>query len=239
METDEHGVYIDFPVAVDYCRVYSEAYNSAKVSIDTLHNEWRARLEISENVEDELDERIFALQGMLEFLRDCAKDLVYEENHDDPETEFCQSVLTRESIGDGIGMNIPESFETDIEEARNYVRERGLKKYIVYLNTTLGNVSTLHSRLDGITGSCETPSANRFWAKNNFERFAASDTHCTSLVDGHYWSKSSGDLILIRTGERGGYDFDAVASELTNGGSHDVEVETPEGVRRRHAGASN
>lgn len=238
METDEYSVYVDFPVAVDYCRAYSEAFEPTANTIDTLYNDYNSRIEISENVEDEFDHRIFDLQGMFEYLLGRAKEYHYEEDHDDPEAAFCRDVLTRQSIEDGTGTTVSERFEEAVAEARSYVRDQGLKRYMSLLRETLTTVSTLHSRFSGRLRPYTAPSADRFWIENTFEQFAASETHCTSLVDAHYWSKSSGDVVLIRAGDRGGYDFDAVESELTDDGAHDVEVETPRGAERRREAAS-
>lgn len=238
METDEPSVYVDFPLAVDYCRAYSGECELTTKSIDALHNELNSQIEISENVRAELDDRIFDLQGMFEYLLGRAEKYVYEEDYDDPEAAFCRNVLTRQSITEGTGTSIPERFEEAVAEARSYVSDRGLKQYMIRLKKTLGDVSTLHSRLSGILRPYSASSVDRFWAKNAFEQFTTSETHLTSLVDAHYWSKSSGDVVLIRTGDRGGYDFDAVKSELTDDGAHDVKVETPRGIERRRESAT-
>lgn len=111
------------------------------------------------------------------------------------------------------------------------MQENGLTDYRIYLDTHLTNCSEAHSRLDQIIDNrCEPVVGDSMWVRTRLKSFGLYPVHPDSLVDAHYWSKSGGDVVLIRDGDRAGYDHSELRNALLTDVDRDTQVLSPEEV---------
>jgi|AntDeeMinimDraft_4_1070355.scaffolds.fasta_scaffold05320_2 hypothetical protein len=225
-------IYIDLPVLLDYCRTHIEECQPTRQLLDLVDRKG-ARLEMNDDVYDFWDQSVLNMQALLHYLKDEASQYSLKEDYDDPGEKFANNTLTLENLNsqESIGYQIEQAYNKEISSHIEYIDEHGFTDYRTYLDTHLQNCSRAHSKMDGMIDNRFGPgSVDRFWVKTELESFSEYDQHLTSLVNGHYWCKSGGDLFLVRGKNRVSYDIDDLQTKLLKNTNHEISVASPSQV---------
>lgn len=219
MSNSSTEVFVDLPVLIDYCRTHAEDCYPTRKLLD-IADQKNAYIAISSRVYDFWEESVLNMQALLKYLKSEADRYVLEENYNDTEQKFSEKILCLENLNseNSINHQINQEYSKTIDEHIEYIDQNGLTDYRGYLDTHLENCSLAHNKMDGmIDNRYGSAGADRFWIKNTLESFSEYETHLKSLVDGHYWCKSGGDLFLVRNEYRASYDISELKKKLVGG----------------------
>lgn len=229
MSTGSPGVYLDLPVLLDYIRTHIPECADTRKAVDSVDNQG-AYVEISEKVYDYWEKSALDAQRLLKFLKQKAEEYRHQGEYGYPEEAFASGVLDIGYLNEKseIPFDIGSAFEDEIEAHRQYLKDVGIRKYTVYLKQHLRICSKAHQKLDGIIDNRYGPGGrDRKWAKMRLEECTDSDIHLSSLVDGHYWCKSGGELFLVRDGNRGDYSLSDLEAKLLHNTNSGVSIMSP------------
>jgi len=229
MSNGSAGVYLDLPILLDYIRTHISECDDTRTAIDAVDNQG-AYVEISESIYEYWQDSAMDAQRLLRFLKKEAEEYRHQGDYDDPEEAFALDVLNRENLNEEseIPFQIGPEFEEEVEAHRQFLREEGIREYTVYLERHLKMCTRAYQKLDGIIDGRYGPGGrDGRWAKIRLEGCTDSEKHLKSLVDGHFWCKSGGELFLVRDPEKAEYSLPDLKDKLLHNTNSGVSVLTP------------